>query len=80
MYATPNGQHIVNTFDLFKDYAVLTIQNVAASNCWYVKWPKPAVSSIFRQNLLLSLDFLQNNSTDRLWEKCLEQYDQYDVR
>jgi hypothetical protein len=60
--------------NLFTDYSVITEDMVATSNEWYRKWPK---KDYYRDNLQLSYDFLENNITNQLWEKCLESYEEY---
>jgi hypothetical protein len=60
--------------NLFKSYATITLDSVARSNEWYRRW---AVSEEYETNLRLSLDFLQRNTTDSLWEKCLEKHNLY---
>jgi hypothetical protein len=60
--------------NVFKSYATLTLDSVARSNEWYRRW---AVSEEYENNLRLSLDFLQRNTTDSLWEKCLEKHNLY---
>ena len=62
------------TKDLFADYATITEKEVARSNKWFATWPE---SDTFRENLKLSFQFLENNITERLWDKCLEAYDNY---
>jgi Zinc knuckle len=66
----------VSTLDLFTDYSHITEQSVADSNRWYKKWPK---EPYYRENLQLTYDFLENNCTEELLEKCLEVYDDFDV-
>jgi Zinc knuckle len=60
--------------DLFVGYAKLTEEKVAASNKWYCE---NTVEEYHRQNLQLTFDFFENNCTKGLWEKCLEDYDEY---
>jgi enolase len=64
------------TSNLFTAYPTLTLEDVAASNHWYNTWAKP---KWFQENMQISYDFLMNHCTERLWEKCLEQYQQFDV-
>lgn len=65
---------VLGTKDLFTEYHDLTEAEVAASNRWYATWPK---STTFAQNLNLTFEFLLNHTTDRLWEKCMEAYEEY---
>jgi Zinc knuckle len=66
----------VSALDLFTDYSHITEQSVADSNRWYKKWTK---EPYFRENLQLTYDFLENNCTEELLEKCLEVYDEFDI-
>lgn len=71
-----DGKTVQGTSDLFADFSKLTESEVAKSNAWYNRWPK---EDYFRQNLQLTFDFLENNSTEALWEKSFEEYEEYDL-
>ena len=60
--------------NLFTNYSSITEEEVANSNKWYSTWPE---EETFRQDLQLTLQFLENNITERLWDKCIEVYDNY---
>ena len=63
------------SYDLFQHYAKFTADMVANSCAWYNYWlSEPYV----RENMTYSLAFLQNNTSDSLWAKCLETYDDFD--
>jgi Zinc knuckle len=67
---------IKNTFqDLFDSYSQISEDQVAASNKWY---SEHTVEDYYRQNLQLTFEFFENNCTKGLWEKCLEDYDEYE--
>lgn len=59
---------------VFKFYATIKVQQVACSNKWYHCW---TVGQEYENNLQLSFDFLQCNTSDVLWEKCLEAHNLY---
>jgi hypothetical protein len=72
-----NGKTIKGeTKDLFSSYPTLIESNVAKSNKWYNTWP---ADETFRENLQLTYQFLENNTTERLWDKCMEVYDKYNA-
>lgn len=60
--------------DLFALYSSITEKEVALSNQWYNEY---TTAEWYRQNLQLTLEFLENNTTTALWEKCLEVYEEY---
>jgi hypothetical protein len=62
------------TTDLFTEYSALAEDQVAESNEWYRVYPKQCY---YRDNLQLTLEFLENNCTEQLWEKVLEMHDEY---
>jgi hypothetical protein len=69
----PTGMKITSTTkDLYKDFARISIEEVANSNAWYRQWPK---SETYAENLKLTYNFFQNNVEDDLFEKVFEQYD-----
>ena len=59
--------------DLFTDYPRLHVAEVTTSNVWYNTWVVPEQPYV-KENLKLSLDFLQNNTDESLWSKCMEDY------
>lgn len=60
--------------DLFVLYSQITEEEVARSNQWYTEYTK---ADFHRQNLQLTLEFLENNTTTGLWEKSLERYEEF---
>jgi hypothetical protein len=62
------------TFDLYKDYMMISEQEVAYSCKWYQMWPK---EPWFRENLTLTERHIQNSMKKGLLEKCMEQYQAY---
>lgn len=62
------------TFDLHKDYMIVSEQEVANSCKWYQMWPK---EPWFRENLTLTERHVQNSMKKGLLEKCMEQYQAY---
>jgi hypothetical protein len=60
--------------DLFKDYAIMTPDEVAWSNKWYRAW---TYEIWFEQNLKLSFDFLENHCSEELWDKTMDKYNRY---
>jgi hypothetical protein len=62
------------TRDLFKDYAIMTPDEVAWSNKWY----RIRTTEIwFEQNLKLSFDFLEKHCSEELWDKTMDKYNHY---
>jgi hypothetical protein len=59
---------LTKTYNLFKDYAIVTPDEVAWSNKWYRTW---TAEIWFEQNLKLNFDFLENHCSEELWEKRL---------
>ena len=62
------------TFNLLTDFQKLHESIVANSNAWYNLW---ASDSFIKENMTLILDFFQNNTTEELWNKCIEEYQNY---
>ena len=58
-------------FDLLRDYTKLTPHMVALSTIWLRMWCPDAW---LESNLMLFYKFLQNNTDETLWLKCLEEY------
>jgi hypothetical protein len=65
---------LTKTRDLFKDYAIVTPDEVAWSNKWYRTW---TAEIWFEQNLKLSFDFLENHCSEGLWDKTMDKYNRY---
>ena len=61
-------------FDLFTHYAKFNADIVANSNAWYNQWVQ---ASYISENMTYSLQFLQSNTSESLWNKCLESYEDY---
>ena len=62
------------TFNLFDDHRRLDASMVAASNAWYNLWvDEPFIS----ENMTYTFTFLQNNTSEDLWNLCLEDYEEY---
>jgi Zinc knuckle len=61
--------------NLFVEYSTLQVKYVANSNRWYNEHTH---DEYHRQNLQLSFNFFENNCTKGLWEKCLEDYNEYE--
>ncbi len=61
-------------FDLFTDYQRLHVTQVANSNAWYQMYCK---DSYIKENMRFSLDCLQANTEDKLWEHCTSMYEKY---
>lgn len=72
--ATDSSKPTGDSFDLLVDYSKIPEEAVAASCKWYYKYPK---EPYYRQNLQLTADFLENNCSEGLWEKCIEAHDEY---
>lgn len=62
--------------NLFEHYSVTTEKMVAESNRWYKTYTVP---NYYRENLQITLDFLENNCTESLWEKVIETHDEFDA-
>jgi hypothetical protein len=62
------------TKNLFTNYPTITEKEVAKSNKWYNTWPE---AETYRENLQLTFQFLENNTTEQLWDKCMEAYANY---
>ena len=58
-------------YDLFTDYPKLHVAEVAGSNAWHNTWIAPEQPHV-KENLKFTLDFLQNNTDETLWAKCME--------
>jgi hypothetical protein len=71
---SPENLVLTKTHDLFKDYAIMTPNEVAWSNKWYRTW---TAEIWFEQNLKLSFDFLENHCSEELWDKTMDKYNRY---
>ena len=65
------------TFNLFDDHRRLDASMVAASNAWYNLWIDHRQEPHIRENLTYTFTFFQNNTSESLWNLCLEDYDEY---
>jgi hypothetical protein len=65
---------LMKTRDLFKDYAIMTPDEVAWSRKWHRTW---TAEIWFEQNLKLSFDFLENHCSGELWDKTMDKYNHY---
>jgi hypothetical protein len=61
-------------FDLLRDYAKLDDNIVANSCAWYNMWVQ---GEYVQENMVHTYTLLQNNTTESLWNKCLEEYKEY---
>jgi hypothetical protein len=61
-------------FDLLRDYAKLDDNIVANSCAWYNMWVQ---EEYVQENMAHTYTLLQNNTTESLWNKCLEEYEEY---
>jgi hypothetical protein len=71
---SPENLVLTKTRDLFKDYVIMTPDEVAWSNKWYRTW---TAEIWFEQNLKLSFDFLENHCSKELWDKTMDKYNRY---
>jgi hypothetical protein len=74
--SNPETNSMVNQAlgSLFAAYSNISKDKVPLSNKWYRRW---AFSDEYGTNLRLSMDFLEQNTLDSLWEKCLEMHNLY---
>ena len=63
-----------DAFDLFENYQVLHITQVANSNAWFKLYCTPAY---IRENMGYILQCLENNTEETLWEHCYRIYKEY---
>ena len=61
-------------FDLLRDYAKLDDNIIANSCAWYNLWVK---EKYIQENMAYTFTLLQNNTNESLWNKCLEEYEEY---
>lgn len=71
--AIPTGA----TMDLLSDYSKIREVDVAKSCEWYRTYTTP---DYYRENLQLTGEFLENNCTEALWEKCSEAHEEYPAK
>ena len=64
------------TFDLLVDYPKLQADIVANSCAYYNIW---AAAKYVGQNMGLIFKLMQNNTEEHLWNKCLEEYEEYEL-
>jgi hypothetical protein len=65
---------LMKTCDLFKDYKIMTPDEVAWSNKWYPTW---TAEIWFEKNLKLSFDFLETHCSEEQWEKMMDKHNHY---
>jgi hypothetical protein len=63
------------TFDIFTDYPKLHPDIVANSCAFYNLW---AVPDYVSENMGLIYNLLQSNTDEGLWNKCLEEYEEFE--
>ena len=63
-------------FDLLTEFPKLNLAHIANSCAWCNLWP-PAKSPWFRTNMQYIYEFLQKNTEEKLWVKCLDEYSAY---
>ena len=77
--APVNVQHSARiedrTYDVIEDHAHLTPQLVANSIVWNKLWAAPQHKL---ENLELVFSFFESNADPSLWEKCIEQCNEFD--
>ena len=61
-------------YNLFEDFAKLDVAMVATSNAWYNTWVH---AENICENMAYTFTLLQNNTSEELWNKCLEEYERY---
>lgn len=62
------------TYNLFDDYPKLTPEIVGNSDAYYSRW---IADDYIPENLNLTYTLVKNNTDERLFNKCLELYDQF---
>ena len=62
------------TYNLLEDYPQLHAVVVANSCTWYNRW---VTNRYIQENMALTYTFLQNNTEESLWSKCLDLYDEF---
>jgi hypothetical protein len=65
---------LTKTRDLFKEYAIMTPDEVAWSKKWYRIW---TAEIWFQQNLKLSFDFFENHCYEEPWDKTMDTCNHY---
>ena len=68
------GQIESTSYDLLRDYGKLDPQIVALSNVWYSEWVQ---EKYVHENLSITQQFLKLNTDDTLWNKALEDMQDY---
>jgi hypothetical protein len=71
---SPDNLVLMKTCNLFKDYAIMTPDEVAWSKKWYHTWK---AEIWFEQSLKLSFDFFENHCSEELWDKTMDKYNRY---
>ena len=72
---TPKEEPVFH--ELFENYSSITVDTVADSNNFYSTLTDDSVREVYRQNLRLTAEYLQNNSEERLRKKVEETYNKY---
>jgi hypothetical protein len=62
-------------FTVFEDYPRLHECHVANSCTWYNRW---VTDEYVHENMVLTLNLLQNNTEESLWNKCYERYEEFE--
>ena len=64
------------TYNLFYDYPRLHPADVGTSNAWYHLWLSQNQPYI-KDNMRYTFEMLHSNTDEKLWSKCLEDYEEY---
>ena len=62
-------------YTVFEDYPRLHECHVANSCTWYNRW---VTDEYVHENMVLTLNLLQNNTDESLWNKCYERYEEFE--
>ena len=60
--------------NLFQDFRTLHVTQVANSNAW---WNRYAEEDYVRENMMYTHTLLRNNSSEDLWNRCSDEYDEF---
>ena len=74
----PEDMSKMETKNLFTMHSEITMKQVAASNKFYATRLKPPVAEWLRQNLQVSQQYFENNSSTAMVAKVLERSNQFD--
>ena len=61
-------------YNLIDDFPKLTADQIAASNAWYNLWVD---QDYITENMGYVFELLRNNTSETLWNECLELYEGY---